>query len=469
MRPLLLGALLSRAPSLGPSSAASSLRSAAAAMSAPAEPAPSVAADDEDEEETPAKPTQATPTPSPCSRESGEGRCAPVAPAPALRPRPTATQKLVSGAPLYNPNVAVHIVQKKRFADEGRHEFALFPAAVQVNGKFTQHAGTALSYVYHLQENFGLQVTGQYNWYSNESRFNLELIDKVREQAQAASSLLLTVGRAGGRRGDAALRQVRLLRRPPGAVQRRAQRRRGRRRHAPPHPPEVTNQVDGETFRVPARFGDTGMQVPGLGGRRLPRAVRRLVRAAPGGARPRLHRARGPGGRLQPGRLRGDGGARAPATPLRRRRGSAAAATCQTASTAWTRTTRRTTARTSSSGSDLVAEPSSDVLNNLELLRRLLVPLLMPRSHRHASTARIVARRRWRRWRRSAQDVGRVQPRALRLQRGRLRHRRAALLRGRRAAPRTPSCRARPSTTWRRPSRKKGLPVSAVHLPTPPS
>src|SRR5258708_39414301 len=49
----------------------------------------------------------------------------------------------------------------------------------------------ALSYVYHLHENFGLQLIGQYNWYSRESGFNQELIDKVREEAQAATSLLL--------------------------------------------------------------------------------------------------------------------------------------------------------------------------------------------------------------------------------------------------------------------------------------
>src|SRR4029079_4850532 len=73
-----------------------------------------------------------------------------------------------------------------------------FPGVVQVNSKFTRHAGTALHYVYHLQENFGLQLAGQYNWYSNESNFNLELIDKVREQAQAASSLLLNWGVQGG-------------------------------------------------------------------------------------------------------------------------------------------------------------------------------------------------------------------------------------------------------------------------------
>lgn len=100
-------------------------------------------------------------------------------------------RSLVSGAPLDNPNVAVHVVEKKPFADQGKHEFVLYPGAIQVNGKFTQHFGSAASYVYHLHENFALQVMGQYNWYSRESGFNQELIDKVREEAQAATSLLL--------------------------------------------------------------------------------------------------------------------------------------------------------------------------------------------------------------------------------------------------------------------------------------
>ena len=41
-------------------------------------------------------------------------------------------------------------------------------------------------------------MSATYNWYSNESLFNLELIDKVREQAQAASALLLVWGAQAG-------------------------------------------------------------------------------------------------------------------------------------------------------------------------------------------------------------------------------------------------------------------------------
>jgi outer membrane beta-barrel protein len=196
---------------------------------------------------------------------------APVLAAEAPRTTDAQQQRLVNGAPLYNPNVSVHIVQKKRFADEGKHEFALFPATVQVNGKYTNHAGSALQYTYHLQENFAFQVFGQYNWYSNESDFNLELIDKVREQAQAASSLLLVWGAQAGVEVtplygkfaflNDSLAQFSVVLSGGAGV--------GSTRHL--IRPEVTNEVDGQRFTVPARFGDTGTKFLGSvgGGFRL--------------------------------------------------------------------------------------------------------------------------------------------------------------------------------------------------------
>ena len=209
----------------------------------------------------PAEPASEAPAP-----EAGQASPAdaPLAEAIGLQPvEDLARHRLVNGAPLHNPNVAVHVVQKKRFADEGKHELALFPVVAQVNGRFTEHAGSALHYVYHLQENFGLQLSTQYNWYSNESVFNLELIDKVREQAQAASALLLVWGAQAGVEvvplygkfafydnhlaqfslvlsGGAGIGSTRVLVRP-----------------------EVANQVEGQTFNVPARFGDTGTKFLG--------------------------------------------------------------------------------------------------------------------------------------------------------------------------------------------------------------
>ncbi|MGA9526369.1 MAG: outer membrane beta-barrel domain-containing protein, partial [Myxococcaceae bacterium] len=107
-------------------------------------------------------------------------------------------QELVSGAPLYNPNVAVHIVQKKQFSDKGKHELTLYPVLAQFNGKFTQHFGSALGYTYHLHENFGLQFTPLFNWANAQSPFNAELIEKARLTAEPATSLLLNYGALAG-------------------------------------------------------------------------------------------------------------------------------------------------------------------------------------------------------------------------------------------------------------------------------
>jgi outer membrane beta-barrel protein len=92
----------------------------------------------------------------------------------------------------------VHIVEKKQLSDYGRAEAVVYPVTPQINGKFTEHFGTAAMIVYHFQENFAFQVSGLYNWYSSESDFNQELINKVREQAQAATSLLLVWGGVAG-------------------------------------------------------------------------------------------------------------------------------------------------------------------------------------------------------------------------------------------------------------------------------
>ncbi len=127
--------------------------------------------------------------------------------APATETAPSATtssaanpraQELVSGAPLYNPNVAVHIVQKKQFSDTGKHEITLYPALAQFNGKFTQHFGSALGYTYHLHENFGVQFTPLFHWSNSQSSFNGELIEKARLTAEPATSLLLNYGALAG-------------------------------------------------------------------------------------------------------------------------------------------------------------------------------------------------------------------------------------------------------------------------------
>jgi outer membrane beta-barrel protein len=161
-------------------------------------PATTPPADDDDEEEDPtpgAKPAPADP-----AKKPEEKKDAPAMGAVSTTPAASnaQAQQLVSGAPLYNPNVAVHIVEQKAYSDKGRHEIVLFPAQIQFNGKFTQHFGAGLGYTYHLQENFGFQISGYYNYFAEESAFNGELIEKVRSEAQAATSLLNTWGALAG-------------------------------------------------------------------------------------------------------------------------------------------------------------------------------------------------------------------------------------------------------------------------------
>jgi outer membrane beta-barrel protein len=204
---------------------------------------------------------------------------APLAPPPAdegaaplealpsgIEPLPVAdpeSQRLVSGAPLRNPNVAVHVVQKKRFADGGKHEAVFFPGVAQLNGKFTQHMGTGLEYVYHLQENFALKLTGLYNWRANESGFTRELIDNTLRQPQTATSLLLQWGALAGAEvtpfygkfalGEGTLGSFSLVLSGGAGV--------GSTRHL------LRPTVNGDQGTIPARFVDTGTRFLGsIGG-----------------------------------------------------------------------------------------------------------------------------------------------------------------------------------------------------------
>jgi len=111
-------------------------------------------------------------------------------PADAPADAPTSSAQAETTQPR-DANVAIHVVEKKQFADRGKQELALYPVATQVNGGFTEHLGTAISYTYHLNESFALQLLPQYNWHATDSSFSRELIDKVSQEPVAATSLLL--------------------------------------------------------------------------------------------------------------------------------------------------------------------------------------------------------------------------------------------------------------------------------------
>lgn len=102
----------------------------------------------------------------------------------------------VSSAPVERERVHVLISRKERA--EGKNEVALF-GSVQVNGKFTEHLGTGLDYAYHAREAFALTVGGTWFARAVQSEFTeSELIDKARQQPLTASALLLNwEGHAG--------------------------------------------------------------------------------------------------------------------------------------------------------------------------------------------------------------------------------------------------------------------------------
>jgi outer membrane beta-barrel protein len=96
------------------------------------------------------------------------------------------------------PDVAIHVLEPRPFPDQGAREVALYPLVPQVNGRYTGHLGTVGAFTWHLQENFGLQLTAGGNWLTGESAYNADLATRAQVSAPASSSLLLTWALLGG-------------------------------------------------------------------------------------------------------------------------------------------------------------------------------------------------------------------------------------------------------------------------------
>lgn len=95
-------------------------------------------------------------------------------------------------------NLLLHTVQRKPFSDGGRHEVVLYPAVMQLNGKFTSHFGVGAQYLYHLHENFALQAQGTYFYVNEGTPFTDQLIEIGGRQPQTASALTLQWVATGG-------------------------------------------------------------------------------------------------------------------------------------------------------------------------------------------------------------------------------------------------------------------------------
>ena len=87
----------------------------------------------------------------------------------------------------------VHVIEKRPFTEAGRWELGLF-APVQVNPKFTVHAGVSAEVSYHLRENLAAQVGVTWFPIAVQSALTEELVVKVRQQPLAANALLLQGG-----------------------------------------------------------------------------------------------------------------------------------------------------------------------------------------------------------------------------------------------------------------------------------
>jgi len=95
-------------------------------------------------------------------------------------------------------NLRLHTVQKKQYADGGRHELVLFPAIAQLNAKFTSHFGVGAQYLYHLHENFALQASGMFFYVNEQTEFTENLLNNAQQSPQAASALTLQWAATGG-------------------------------------------------------------------------------------------------------------------------------------------------------------------------------------------------------------------------------------------------------------------------------
>jgi outer membrane beta-barrel protein len=86
--------------------------------------------------------------------------------------------------------VRVHVLERRPFTEAGRWELTGF-LPVQVNSKFTFHAGMAAEVAYHLRENLAAQIGIGWMPIAHNSSFTEELVNKVHQQPQAANALLL--------------------------------------------------------------------------------------------------------------------------------------------------------------------------------------------------------------------------------------------------------------------------------------
>ncbi len=150
---------------------------------APSKPAPAAKPSEEGEEgEGPAHP----------AKPAGEGEAAaPVQAKPTAGPAQPGY--LEGRAESTSPNELVHTVEKKTYTAAGHGEVTVYPAAIQLNSKFTNSDGVAVAVSYALQENMALQAMGFYNYIASSSNLTYELLN-LHARPEAADYLSLDYG-----------------------------------------------------------------------------------------------------------------------------------------------------------------------------------------------------------------------------------------------------------------------------------
>jgi len=170
----------------------------------PAAAAPAQPAAPEAEKKPAAPPPAATPAPAPAEGNEEEGPAHPVsheAPPPPPPAAPAAAPEepgyLQGRAESTSPNELIHTVERKVYTAAGHGEVTLYPAAVQLNSKFTNTDGLALAVSYAIQENVALQLMGFYNYTGGNTGFSQSLLE-IHARPQAADALYLDYGAVGG-------------------------------------------------------------------------------------------------------------------------------------------------------------------------------------------------------------------------------------------------------------------------------
>jgi hypothetical protein len=93
-----------------------------------------------------------------------------------------------------SPNVQYRVLEPKPFPDALRHELTLQPFVPQIGSTFTTHWLSSFTYTFHATEWLGLRLQPFWVWHARRSRFSSELLSRVRQDAAAASSVMLQWG-----------------------------------------------------------------------------------------------------------------------------------------------------------------------------------------------------------------------------------------------------------------------------------